>query len=239
MGLAKTLYRRLFVAGREHLGAAADPALSERDAFGILARVAASLTRGFLWRSRLGKVGGRLFVGRRVSLLSPGHIHCGRDVKFEEHAEIQGLSTGGVHFGDGVTVGRGACIRPSSYYGGELGEGMTVGPGSAIGAYNWIGASGKITIGAGVMLGPRVIIIPENHVFERTDIPIREQGVKREPVVIEDDCWIGTNATILAGVTIGKGSIVAAGAVVNKSFPAGSIVGGVPARLLKSRGGAS
>jgi len=235
MGLAKSIYTRLFVTGREHLGAALDPALSERDALGILMRVAASAARGMLWRPRLGRVDGRLFVGRRVSILSPGHIHCGRNVKFEEHAEVQGLSLRGVHFGDGVTVGRGACIRPSSYYGGELGEGMTVGAGTAIGAYNWIGASGHVSIGCDVMLGPRVIIIPENHVFEDANKTIREQGVKREPVVIEDDCWIGTNATILAGVTIGKGSIVAAGAVVNKDVPAGSIVGGVPARILRGR----
>ncbi|MFT4709553.1 MAG: acetyltransferase-like isoleucine patch superfamily enzyme [Planctomycetota bacterium] len=235
MGIAKTIYARLFVSGREHLGASMDPALSERDAWGILGRVACSLTRGAGWKLRMGKVGGRLFVGQRVSILSPGHITCGRNVKFEDHAEVQGLSTGGVHFGDGVTVGRGASIRPSSYYGGELGEGMTVGARSAIGAYNWIGASGKVTIGSDVMLGPRVIIIPENHNFEHTDQTIREQGVTRAPVVIEDDCWIGCNVTILSGVTIGKGSIVAAGAVVNKSIPPGSIAGGVPARVIRSR----
>ena len=235
MGIVKTIYCRLFVRGREHLGASLDPALSERDAFGILVRVAANLIRGRAWKLRMGKVGGRFFVGKRVSIFSPGHISCGQNVKFEDHAEVQGLSTGGVHFGDGVTVGRGASIRPSSYYGGELGEGMTVGARSAIGAYNWIGASGKVTIGCDVMFGPRVIIIPENHNFESTDLTIREQGVTRAPVVIEDDCWIGCNVTILSGVTIGKGSIVAAGAVVNKSLPPGSIAGGVPARVIRNR----
>ncbi len=235
MGAAKRLYGRLFVRGREHLGASLDPALSERDAMGILLRVACTLSRGFWWKLRLGSTAGRLFVARGVTILSPGHIHCGNNVKFEENAEIQGLSRNGVHFGDGVTVGRGASIRPSSYYGGELGEGLTVGAQTAIGAYNWIGASGQVTIGAGVMFGPRVTLIPENHIFEDNKRPIREQGVKREPVVIGDNCWIGCNVTILAGVTIGEGSIVAAGAVVAKDVAPGSIVGGIPARLIRMR----
>lgn len=55
------------------------------------------------------------------------------------------------------------------------------------------------------------------------------------PVVIEDDVWVGANVTILKGVTIGRGSIVAAGAVVTKSFPPYSVIGGVPAHLLKRR----
>ena len=54
-------------------------------------------------------------------------------------------------------------------------------------------------------------------------------------MVIEDDCWIASNAVILAGVTIGKGSVVAAGAVVTESVPPFSVVGGVPAKLIKSR----
>jgi len=230
MGLFISIHQRLFLQGRS------GPELSERDAAGILRRVACNALRGWFWRLRLGSCQGRLFVGRRALILSPGHIHCGRDVKFEENSEIQGLSVHGLHFGDRVTVGRGASIRPSSYYGGDLGQGMTVGAGSSIGAYNWIGASGQISIGRDVMLGPYVVIIPENHNFDELEVSIREQGVSQAPVVIEDDCWIGTRATILAGVTVGKGSIVAAGAVVIRDVEPGSVVGGVPARLIRKRG---
>ena len=81
--------------------------------------------------------------------------------------------------------------------------------------------------------------IPAKKKFEKreedTSRTIKEQGVVRADVVIEDDCWIGCNVTVLSGVTIGRGSIVAAGAVVNKDVPPYSIVGGVPARLLKPR----
>jgi len=79
-----------------------------------------------------------------------------------------------------------------------------------------------------------VSIYTENHNFEGGGI-IRDQGVTRSFVRIEDDCWIASNAVILAGVTIGKGSVVAAGSVVTKDVPAYSVVGGVPARVIKSR----
>ena len=61
------------------------------------------------------------------------------------------------------------------------------------------------------------------------------QYVKSAPITIEDDVWIGAHSIILKGVTIGRGSVVAAGAVVTKSFPPYSIIGGVPAKLLKMR----
>jgi acetyltransferase-like isoleucine patch superfamily enzyme len=64
---------------------------------------------------------------------------------------------------------------------------------------------------------------------------MKEQGVTQKGIVIEDDCWIAANSIILDGVTIGRGSVVAAGAVVSKSVPPYSVVAGVPARIIKSR----
>ena len=85
------------------------------------------------------------------------------------------------------------------------------------------------------MLAPRVSIYAENHVFDNPNITIKAQGVTKSAVVIEDDCWIAANVVILAGVTIGKGSVIAAGSVVNEDVPAFSVVAGVPARVIKSR----
>lgn len=99
----------------------------------------------------------------------------------------------------------------------------------------------RLIIGSHVMFGPGVTIVTGNH---RTDVlgkymcAITDADKRPEDdqdVVIEDDVWIGANATILKGVTIGRGSVIAAGAVVTKSFPPYSIIGGVPARLLKPR----
>jgi maltose O-acetyltransferase len=93
-----------------------------------------------------------------------------------------------------------------------------------------------IKIGMDVMMGVNVTIFGSNHKFDRTDIPMRKQGMKKyDPVEIEDDVWIGSNSIILPGRKISKGTIVAAGSVVTKDFPPYSIVGGNPAKLIKSR----
>jgi maltose O-acetyltransferase len=86
------------------------------------------------------------------------------------------------------------------------------------------------------MMGPHVTINGANHNFERTDIPMRKQGVKKyPPVVIEDDVWIGSHVIIMPGLIIKKGTIIGAGAIVTKDFPAYSVIGGNPAKLIKSR----
>ena len=72
-----------------------------------------------------------------------------------------------------------------------------------------------------------------NHNFEDTTKRIDEQGVSTQPVVIGDDVWIGANAVILPGVTIGRHCVVAAGAVVTKDVPDNTVVGGVPAKIIK------
>lgn len=94
---------------------------------------------------------------------------------------------------------------------------------------------GSITIGDGVLIGPRVLMRASNHSFIRTDIPIWKQGHTPGRIEIHDDVWIGGNVTILGGAVIQKGAIVAAGAVVNSVVPAYAVFGGVPARFLKWR----
>ena len=86
------------------------------------------------------------------------------------------------------------------------------------------------------MMGTDVIIITRNPRFDRTDIPMMEQGFEEErPVYIGNDVWIGDRVLILPGVHIGDGSIIAAGAVVTKDVPPYSIVAGVPARKIRDR----
>jgi maltose O-acetyltransferase len=95
---------------------------------------------------------------------------------------------------------------------------------------------GTITIGADVMMGPDVVILTTNHIFENTDIPMDQQGIANElPVTIEDDVWIGTRVIILPGRHIGRGSIIGAGSVVTKDIPPFAIVGGNPAKVIRYR----
>jgi len=159
----------------------------------------------------------------------------GRDFIVEDFAEIQGLSTDGLIFGDSVSIGSGTLIRPSVYYSRVIGRGLTVGDRSSIGPYGYIGCSGGITIGNDVMLGPGVRLFSENHETADTDEKIRDQGVRWEPIVIEDAAWIASGVTVTAGGRIGAGAVVAAGAVVTHNVESGTVVGGVPARKLRDR----
>jgi len=197
-----------------------------------LVKVGPMVLRGLWKRLWLKKAAGLLLVGKGAKIRNPQYVKLGRNVVAEDYSEIQGLSSEGIELGDQVTVGRFAMIRPSGYYGRDIGVGLKVGNHSNIGAYCYIGCSGGIEIGAYVMMGPNVGLYAENHNFERLDLTMKEQGVTLNPIVIEDDCWLASGSTIVAGVRVGKGAIVAAGAVVTEDVPPYAIVGGIPARVI-------
>lgn len=194
------------------------------DKISILYRTGIKFLRGGVRRIFLKEAHGMLLIGRNVQISHSKHIRCGKNVKFEDYAEIHGLCSDGLNFGDYVTISRGVMIRPSSYYGGDYGVGLTMGEHSSIGPYGYVGCSGKITIGKNVMFGPKCSLFAENHVFSDTETSIKSQGVNQKGITVEDDCWIGSNVTILDGVTIGKGSVIGAGTLVTNDIPAGSIV---------------
>jgi len=102
----------------------------------------------------------------------------------------------------------------------------------------WIAANsnnGQISIADEVIIGPSCVIHSGNHKFQNPDIPVQNQGYEFAPIVIERDVWIAANCTVLSGVTIGEGAVLAAGSVVTKDVPAYSIVGGVPAKVISTR----
>ena len=116
----------------------------------------------------------------------------------------------------------------------EIGDDVYIGRGAKINAAHAI-----LRIGSKVMFGPNVLIRGGNHntgVIGKYMFDVKEKrDFDDEDIFISDDVWIGGNSTFLKGVKIGRGSIVAAGAVLTKSFPPYSIIGGVPAKVIKSR----
>lgn len=197
----------------------------------------ARFVRGFFLKLRLGESRGFVLSQGGTRVYHARHITSGWGFSLQEGCEIVGLSKKGVRFGNRCTVGRFATIRPTNVLFREPGEGLRLGDNSNIGPYSWIGCSGYIEIGSNVMMGPRVSLLAENHNFDRTDIPMKEQGINRQGIRIEDDVWLGANCSVLDGVTIGTGSIVATGAVVTNDVPPYSVVGGVPAKTLRTRKG--
>lgn len=111
---------------------------------------------------------------------------------------------------------------------------LTVGARSGIGIDCWV--QGPLTVGNDVMMGPECRIFTQNHASSDAARPMRDQGFEApEPVVIDDDVWLGARAMIMPGTRIGRGSIVAAGAVVTKDVPPFTVVAGVPARPVRQR----
>ncbi len=99
----------------------------------------------------------------------------------------------------------------------------------------YLGGFGGLTIGSHVRIGHRTSVITSDHIYDDLTLPIHEQGLAHAEVAIEDNVWIGCNVTILKGVRIGEGAIIAAGAVVTRNVPAYAIFGGVPAKQIGTR----
>ncbi len=112
----------------------------------------------------------------------------------------------------------------------EMGRGSSIAQNCSISGEN-VG----VFIGENVMIAPNVVIVTFNHGFADIEMPMAKQKNTEGSVIIEDDVWIASNCSIGKGVTIGKGSIIGANSFVNKDVPPFSIVGGVPAKLIKSR----
>ncbi|MEZ0612264.1 DapH/DapD/GlmU-related protein [Fibrella sp. WM1] len=117
------------------------------------------------------------------------------------------------------------CVVNNGVGAVEIGSNCLLGIGSTL--------IGPVRLGNNVITAQHVVMSGLNHDYEAILTPIRHQPVTIKPIVIDDDCWIGANATILAGVTIGQHSVVAAGSVVTRHVPPYSVVGGNPARVLK------
>ena len=205
------------------------------DLFSFACRFSMRFLRGLIVRMRFKRASGLVLCEKNVRLYHAGYISAGRALNLEEGCEIVGLSKRGIVFGDRCTIGRFATIRPTNVLIGEPGEGLKMGNHSSIGAYSYIGCSGYIEIGNNVIMGPKINLQAENHKFDRGDIPIKQQDVERSFIKIEDNCWIGSNTSILSGVTVSTGSVVAAGSVVTKDVPPNSVVAGVPAKFIKPR----
>lgn len=130
------------------------------------------------------------------------------------------------HCGKINTINRGVCFHS--------GTKISMGDNSGIGANAEI--PNDTIIGANVMISRNVFILNRNHRYDRLDIPINEQGFyEAKQTIIEDDVWIGLCSILTPGRHIQKGTIVAMGSVLTKDFPPYSIVGGNPAKLIKSR----
>ena len=159
-----------------------------------------------------------------VRMLAPLYQHRGRHSVIHRSARMDTPPYRKFSLGDYSVIESFACVNNA------VGD-VIIGDHTRVGLHNTI--IGPVTIGSHVNLAQGITVTALNHNFEDTNKRIDEQGISTNPVIIEDDIWIGANAVILPGVTIGHHSVVAAVAVVTKDVPPHSLAAGVPAKIMK------
>ena len=160
-----------------------------------------------------------------IRLLAPLYQHRGRGSKIYHSVRMDTPPYRRFWLGRQSVVESYCCINNA------VGD-VTIGDHTRIGIHCTV--IGPVCIGNHVNLAQGITVTALNHNFEDVSKRIDEQGVSTKPVVIGDDVWIGANAVVLPGVTIGNHSVVAAGAVVTKDVPDHTLVGGVPAKVIKN-----
>lgn len=188
--------------------------------------------RGHQLLLRLRRPSG-LFLGKGVRLYNLPNIRFGKWVQLEDHVYVSALGKRPISFGNNSKIGAFGRIITSTTLNG-IGSHIRIGNNVGIGEFAYLGGAGGLEIGDDCIIGQYFSCHPENHVFDDPSQLIRLQGTTRQGIQIGSNCWIGAKVTVLDGVRIGDGCVIAAGAVVTRSMPANSVVGGVPARVIKS-----
>ena len=159
-----------------------------------------------------------------VRMLAPLYQHRGKCSKIHRSVRMDTPPYRKFSLGDYSVVESYSCINNA------VGD-VIIGDHTRVGLHNTV--IGPVTIGNHVNLAQGITVTALNHNFAEKGLRIDEQGVSTNPVTIGNDIWIGANAVILPGVTIGDHSVVAAGAVVTKDVPPHTLVAGVPAKIIK------
>jgi len=199
--------------------------------FGWIPTVIGVGIRGLFYRLIL-KMNGVAAIESRVRIRFADRIKLGHGVYIDEGAYLHACPQG-IEIGDNTIVMHGAVLHVYNFRNMPQSR-IKIGKDSLVGEYSVIRGQGGVTIGDRVYTSPFTQIIAVNHVFDDPHRPFVEQGITAEGIVIEDDVWLGAGAVITDGVRVGKGAVVAAGAVVTKDVPPHTVVGGVPAKLIKT-----
>lgn len=175
----------------------------------------------------------KVFLGNSCKILNKKNFVFGNNVTIEKHTILDGYAKNPIIIGNHVKIGAFSRLTTTSHL-SKYGIGLKMGSNSAIGDFAHFGASGGIEIGNDVIMGAYISFHSENHNFRDTSKLIREQGVTSKGIKLGNNIWVGAKVTFLDGCSIGDNSVVAAGAVVSGSFPENSIIGGIPAKVIKT-----
>ncbi len=210
-----------------------DKDLSSTILFSFFIEKVLSLLRGlkFYYFNKRGKL---VFFGKNVSLFNRNNMKIGNNINVGDYVKLSALGKQKLELGNSVNIGSFSQVIISISF-NNLGELIKIGDNVGIGEFSYIGGGGGTIIGNDTIIGQYFSTHPENHNYLDNDKLIREQGTIRKGIIIGENCWIGSKVTVLDGVTIGNGCVIAAGSVVTKSFEENLVIGGIPAKVIKSR----
>lgn len=183
----------------------------------------------------LGSCGRGLIVGRHVTLRGTANIHLGDHVALDDFTVLDARGPEArIEIHDRALLSRNSIVRARN---GRI----RIGERADIGCNCLLATDSRLEIGADALIAAYTYLIAGgNHAYADPDTPINQQGFRsRGGICIEDDVWLGSHCAVQDGVHIGKGTIVGAHAMVNRSLPAGKIAWGVPATVQRDRGAAS
>jgi len=186
--------------------------------------------RSKLYPRLLGACGRNVTFGQNVVLRHPHKIRVGNDVVIDDHVLIdaKGVDNRGIELDDGVFVGRNTILSCKN-------GNIHLEERANLGFNCEIFAAGDVRVGKDVMLAAYVYLVGGDHMHDRIDIPVSQQGRIGLPITVGDGCWIGAHAVVAGGVDIGAHAIIGAGAVVLETIPAYTIAAGVPAKPVRDR----
>ena len=191
--------------------------------------------RKFFWPRLFGSCGKGVMFADNIVLRQPKNIHLGNNVIISEFCVLDARHDDEnqvITIGDDVMLSTNVMISCKNGC-------IKIGKNTGLSAQTIIHATNHcpVSLGDDVIIGPQSYISAGgNYHYDQLDVPIREQGINPDGgITLEDNIWLGGKVTVLGGVTMGSGSIGAAGAVINKSVAKNTICGGVPAKVLKTR----
>ena len=177
------------------------------------------------------QMSGLAAIENGVRLRFANHIRLGHGVYLDQGTYLHACPNG-IEIGAGSIVMHGAVLHVYNFRGMPH-SGIKIGTDSLIGEYTVIRGQGGVTIGNRVYTSPFSQIIAVNHIFDDPARSFVDQGITARGIVIEDDVWIGASAIITDGVRVGKGAVIAAGAVVTTDVLPHTVVAGVPAKVIR------
>lgn len=199
--------------------------------FGFIPTLVGIGLRAVIYRLIL-KMDGLVAIEPNVRIRFAGHVRLARGVYLDEGVYLH-ATPNGIDIGENTFIMNHAELHVYNFRNLPH-AGIKIGRDCLIGEFNVLRGQGGITIGNKVYTAPLVQILAVDHVYSNPARPIIDQGITARGIVIEDDAWIGAGAIVLDGVCVGQGAVVAAGAVVTADVPPHTVVGGVPARALKT-----